>query len=176
MNIWSWKDNVFKPLQTSLKGRTCSLIWKDGRISSSYCAMRCQLIPTIQMLERDERCSASETHMPQGQSSPQDTDRLDLDLNSQTWDCVSRKNDKPVFGLELISNKQDQLHFGKQQCKTAHGSWKLSEVWCHECHYHPMGVFILLNHSQTSPLELITCTWSSQLGCGFPPERQESSA
>lgn len=56
------------------------------------------------------------------------------------------------------------------------GLWKLSQACCHKCHLPLTGIFILSNHSQTSPLELITFTWSSQLSCGFPPESQKSSA
>lgn len=60
--------------------------------------------------------------------------------------------------------------------KLPKGLWKLSEVCCRKCHLTPTGIFIFSNHSQTSPLELITFTWSSQLSWDFPPESQKSSA
>lgn len=60
--------------------------------------------------------------------------------------------------------------------KLPKGLWKLSEVCCHKCHLPLAGIFVLSNYAQTSPLELIPFTWSSQLSCGFPPESQKSSA
>lgn len=82
------------------------------------------------------------------------------------------KRDEAQLWTELIPN-EDQLHFGEQQGESARRSQELSGG-CHKCHPLLTGIFILSNHSQTSPLELITFTQSSQLSCGFLPKSQKS--
>lgn len=146
-----------------MKGKACLLMSREGKISTSHCALPRELKSkhsNFRKTEREGRHSASETQRQTGS----ELQLLDLRFKG--------KGKKTSQSLGW-SSSEDQLNFGKQQREAVHRSWKLSEVCCHRCHLLT-AIFILPNHSQTSPLELITFTQSSHLSCGFCLKIQKS--